>query len=428
MQGVAEVKAIFPPGTWYNLFDTKKAVISKDDQCVTLNAPLNEVNVHLYQNAILPMQRGGMLTKETRATPFTIIVAFGFGAQQGYAEGKVYVDDDERLEMKLIDGEATLVEFHATVKAKKVNVWSEVEMGKFSLEKGMFIEKINVLGLEGGVGGELEIEVDGERVSDLSGVHFSVSSSSLVNLDKLEEGMKKRSLMVEVGGLALPLGKNFSISWDLDIRIHFIAVHNEMDACDSPQVPQATCANCQLAERTCFPSSPIKSETPSSFFSAFFCVRLFPVCCTWLPLLRKMKRTKADNAPRRASQSYIKPQKKPARFPATSAGENISKDNGRALQTTSLPFPPEAANSCENSLPSPASEVQLGWCSSWELDGWRWGGVEEEKLLGWFPFGEEDFPCFSSENREDPADLFLEDYHDIWHLHHIHEIPTSLDQ
>ncbi len=66
-----------------------------------LDAPLNEINVHVFQNTILPMQRGGTISKEARATPFTLVVAFPFGATEAEAEGAVYVDDDERPEMVL---------------------------------------------------------------------------------------------------------------------------------------------------------------------------------------------------------------------------------------------------------------------------------------------------------------------------------------
>ncbi|KAH0450561.1 hypothetical protein IEQ34_021253 [Dendrobium chrysotoxum] len=215
-QGATSVDAIFPPGTWYNLFDTTKAVISKDDKYVTLNAPLNEINVHLYQNTILPLQRGGVLTKEARTTPFTLLVAFPFSATHSDAKGKVYVDDDERPEMKLVDGEATYVEFYASIEGKTVKVWSEVGMEKFSLDEKLLIEKITVLGLEG-IGGGMEMEVDGERVSDLSGVHFTDASS--VDLDKLDGRTNRKSMMIDVTGLALPLGKKFSLSWNMNIKV-----------------------------------------------------------------------------------------------------------------------------------------------------------------------------------------------------------------
>lgn len=210
------VKALFPPGTWYNLFDMTKAVVSKDDRYVSLHAPLNVVNVHVYQNTILPMQRGGLISKEARTTPFTLVVTFPLGATQADAKGKLFVDDDERPEMKLVDGESSYIEFYAAVSGNTVKVWSAVDSGEFSLQKGLLIEKVTVLGL-GGKGSGLKMEVDGEPVSDLSTVNFSEQPSS-VDLEKLEGGTKKSSLMVEIGGLNLLLGKKFSMSWQMGIK------------------------------------------------------------------------------------------------------------------------------------------------------------------------------------------------------------------
>ncbi|OAY75301.1 Alpha-xylosidase 1, partial [Ananas comosus] len=216
-EGATTVKALFPPGTWYNLFDLAKAVDSKDDSYVTLDAPLNEVNVHVYQNTILPMQRDGTISKEARATPFTLVVSFPLGTTGADAKGKVYVDEDERPEMELVDGEATYVEFYAKFGEGKVTVWSEVKMGRYSLEEGLMIEKVSVLGLQGS-GAGVEIEVEGEPLSDTSRVHFSNENSNEGNVEKVEGGNKRKSMVVEVGGLELPLGKNFSMTWKMGIE------------------------------------------------------------------------------------------------------------------------------------------------------------------------------------------------------------------
>ncbi|XP_072978361.1 alpha-xylosidase 1-like [Typha angustifolia] len=214
-QGATSVKAIFPPGTWYNLFDMTSAVVSKDEHYVTLDAPLNEINVHVYQNSILPLQRGGMISSEARTTPFTLVVTFPYGATDADANGKVFVDDDERPEMALIEGEASFVEFSASVHGKTVTVWSDVEKGSFIMEKGLLIEKVSVLGLQGS-GHSLEIEVDGKPLSDTSRAYFSETSQG--HVEKLEGGNKRKNTMVEVGGLELPLGKSFSMSWKMDIK------------------------------------------------------------------------------------------------------------------------------------------------------------------------------------------------------------------
>ncbi|KAI5004121.1 PHD finger protein rhinoceros-like [Hordeum vulgare subsp. vulgare] len=68
-------------------------------------------------------------------------------------------------------------------------------------------------------------------------------------------------------------------------------------------------------------------------------------------------------------------------------------------------------------------EVACGLPAEWdEMDGSPWWtfGVEEEKLLGWFPFVEEDFRPVSVAGAE-PA-CFDDD--DIWRIHQIYEIPS----
>ncbi|GJN37577.1 hypothetical protein PR202_gb26550 [Eleusine coracana subsp. coracana] len=60
----------------------------------------------------------------------------------------------------------------------------------------------------------------------------------------------------------------------------------------------------------------------------------------------------------------------------------------------------------------------------WDLDAgaawWTWG-VDEDKLLGWFPFVEEDFRCLAG-RAADAAEVAFDD--DIWRIHQIYEIPS----
>ncbi|OVA03647.1 Glycoside hydrolase [Macleaya cordata] len=213
-KGTSKVTALFPPGTWYNLFDMTQTVIG-NGRHITLDAPLHVINVHVYQNTILPMQQGGLTSKEARMTPFTLVVTFPSGASEGDAKGKLYLDDDELPEMKLGNGYSTYIEFYATVSKKTVKVWSEVQEGKFALQKGWTIEKVTVLGLDG-IGESLAVDINGTPMSDISSIEFSASEQRY--LEKLEGGNKKKSMMVEVKGLELPLGKNFAMSWKMGIQ------------------------------------------------------------------------------------------------------------------------------------------------------------------------------------------------------------------
>ncbi|KAJ1436227.1 Glycosyl hydrolase, all-beta [Sesbania bispinosa] len=210
-KGKTQVKALFPPGTWYSLFDLTQAIVSKDRTYVTLDAPLHVINVHLYQNTILPMQQGGMVSKDARMTPFTLIVTFPAGANEGEAKGNLFLDDDELPEMKLGNGYSTFIDFYATVKEGSVKVWSEVQEGKFALDKGLVIDTINVLGLSGS-GAVATIEIDGKPAMGVSNVEVSVSEHKYL----YEQGDGENTIViVGLEGLNIPVGKNFAMSWKM---------------------------------------------------------------------------------------------------------------------------------------------------------------------------------------------------------------------
>ncbi|CAN6937810.1 unnamed protein product [Brassica oleracea var. botrytis] len=215
-QGKTEVEALFPPGSWYQMFDMTQAVVSKKGKRVTLPAPLNFVNVHLYQNTILPMQQGGLISKEARTTPFSLVITFPAGASEGYAKGKLYLDEDELPEMKLGNGQSTYVDFYASVGNGTVKMWSDVKEGKFALSKGWVIEKVSVLGLRG-AGQASEIVINGSPVSN-EGKKVEVSLKEHTYVVGLEEEGENKSVMVEVRGLEMLVGKDFSMSWKMGIN------------------------------------------------------------------------------------------------------------------------------------------------------------------------------------------------------------------
>lgn len=212
-QGKTEVNALFPPGTWYNLFDLTETIVSKDRHYQTLDAPLNVVNVHVYQNTILPMQQGGLISMEARMTPFTLVVTFPAGGNMGESRGNLFLDDDELPEMKLGNGYSTYIDFYATLSDKMLKVWSDVKESDFALKKGWIIEKVTMVGMTG-IGEKFEMEIDGKSVQDLSSLEISVMEQKHLE-NNLESVGYQKTTMVEVKGLKLPLGKNFAMSWKM---------------------------------------------------------------------------------------------------------------------------------------------------------------------------------------------------------------------
>ncbi|KAE8680524.1 Alpha-D-xylosidase [Hibiscus syriacus] len=192
-QGKTLVKALFPPGSWCSVFDMTQTIVSKG-QYFTLDAPLNVVNVHLYQNTILPMQPGGMISNEARMTPFTLIVTFPAGASEAQAKGNLYLDNDELPEMKLGNVYSTYVDLYATVKEGTVKICSQVQEGNFALDKGWKIEKVTVLGLGGSVDTS-GLEIDGSPVANgASNIELSSVEQMHLQDDDDEDGQGKKNL------------------------------------------------------------------------------------------------------------------------------------------------------------------------------------------------------------------------------------------
>ncbi|XP_051144769.1 alpha-xylosidase 1-like [Andrographis paniculata] len=209
------VDAVFPPGSWYNMFDTTAVILSKETKKVTLRAPLHVINVHLYENAVIPMQRGGLISKEARKTPFTIFAAFPLGADEGRAKGNLFLDDDELPEMKIGNGKSTYLDLYATIGNGSVKVWSEVQESKFALDNGWIIEKVTVLGLKGNPSG-LTIEVDGKETRNARRVEVSMTEHDVYEEESRSYG-KSKNVMVEIKGLELLVGKKFALTWKMGL-------------------------------------------------------------------------------------------------------------------------------------------------------------------------------------------------------------------
>lgn len=116
--GETSVDGYFPEGFWYD-FQTHELIDASTSgpKTVTLNTPLEHVNVHVYGGNVVPMQSAAMTTTESRKTPFTLLVAL---CPKGGAYGELFVDDGVqtegsisknlfRAEYKVAAGEQALV-------------------------------------------------------------------------------------------------------------------------------------------------------------------------------------------------------------------------------------------------------------------------------------------------------------------------------
>lgn len=138
--GKTEVTGYFPKGTWYNMqvvsvdslgtlpspssASSFRSAVQSKGQWLTLEAPLDTINVHLREGYIIPLQGPSLTTTESRKQPMALAVAL---TASGEADGELFWDDGESLAV-LERGAYTLVTFSAknnTIVNKLVRVTKE---------------------------------------------------------------------------------------------------------------------------------------------------------------------------------------------------------------------------------------------------------------------------------------------------------------
>ncbi|CAN6215953.1 unnamed protein product [Urochloa humidicola] len=197
--GATAVDAYFPAGQWFSLFDYSSAVVaSATGKRVTLPAPADTVNVHVAGGNILPMQRAAMTTAHARQGAFQLLVAL---AEDGSADGELFLDDGESPEMAGPKGKWTLVRF--TCKTGRgggggvTTVRSHVVHDSYGPSRKMVIGKVVFLGLRSPAPTQrgFAVYVNGVRTAAYStGGRSGALGAAHV-----------------VPGLSLPVGKEFEL-------------------------------------------------------------------------------------------------------------------------------------------------------------------------------------------------------------------------
>eukprot|EP00897_Mesotaenium_endlicherianum_P002406 jgi/Mesen1/2193/ME000152S01281 len=211
--GAMHVRAYFPQGAWYSLFDWSRLVSPPRGAFRSLHAPLGVVHVHIAGGSIVPMQEAALTTSAARKTPFTLVIAFQPGSfsteaptasasrlsdseNRNVAKGVLFVDSPESVEMGVIDGSSTFIEFSAELFGDgSWSVASEVTCGAFLRAEQLVLDRIIVLGEYATAGKLLVNQVD-------------AGNSARVN----DEG---RRLLLE--GLKVPIWEKFEVSWNAGV-------------------------------------------------------------------------------------------------------------------------------------------------------------------------------------------------------------------
>lgn len=95
---VETVQGVFPGiglgERWYDWY-TLTEVDAEPGENVTLQAPLEHINVHVRGGAVLVLQEPKLTTAETTKTPYSLLVALDSNSA---ASGDLYLDDGESLQ------------------------------------------------------------------------------------------------------------------------------------------------------------------------------------------------------------------------------------------------------------------------------------------------------------------------------------------
>ncbi|XP_027730072.1 lysosomal alpha-glucosidase-like isoform X2 [Vombatus ursinus] len=91
--GVDAVIGYFPIGVWYDYY-TGSSLQSQGEK-VKLAAPLNHINVHIREGAVLPTQKPDITTWMSSGNPLLLVAAL---SQEGMAWGDLFWDDGESLD------------------------------------------------------------------------------------------------------------------------------------------------------------------------------------------------------------------------------------------------------------------------------------------------------------------------------------------
>ncbi|KAM3235042.1 hypothetical protein P3L10_015078 [Capsicum annuum] len=185
--GAVSVNAYFPSGTWFNMFNYSNYVNMKSGSYISLDAPLDHINVHLQEGNIVAMQGEAMTTRAARETPFELLVAIN---SRGNSSGEVFLDNGEDVEMGGEGGKWSLVKFHTDFMNNKLFLRSKVMNEEFALSKNWTIQKVTFLGLK-------------KEVRKISA--YNLATKIGTKIDRATSGVP------EMTGLPVLIGKEFTI-------------------------------------------------------------------------------------------------------------------------------------------------------------------------------------------------------------------------
>eukprot|EP00246_Nothoceros_aenigmaticus_P004860 TRINITY_DN1657_c0_g1_i1.p1 TRINITY_DN1657_c0_g1~~TRINITY_DN1657_c0_g1_i1.p1 ORF type:complete len:909 (+),score=151.26 TRINITY_DN1657_c0_g1_i1:150-2876(+) len=193
--GARSVKAYFPKGTWYNLFDFS-LISGVQGSYQVLQAPLEVVNVHVHEGSIIPLQESKLTTTLARKTPFSLLVVFSAeSSSYQSAHGHLFLDGEGEIKMRVRHGRSTYVKYSAALSGRgKGSVKGHVgSTGAYASKEGLKLQTLTILGLK------------------------AVPSGLLINeaapSSQVKVTYNPSLLRADISDLDLPVGKDFTIRW-----------------------------------------------------------------------------------------------------------------------------------------------------------------------------------------------------------------------
>ncbi|XP_041362596.1 lysosomal alpha-glucosidase-like [Gigantopelta aegis] len=178
-QAATSVVSFIPNDMWYDYYNG--SLLPNTDLYVTLDAPLNRINVHVRGGSIVPRMTPAVTTKQMRRNKFGLLIVTG---HDGKASGELYWDDGEVLD-PVETQRFTLISF--TLEDRTLN--NKIEESYYKPPEGIVLGNLTVMGV---TPKPSNVKVNGKDVN------FTFN-------DKTE--------MLTVGDLAVDMLKPFIVIW-----------------------------------------------------------------------------------------------------------------------------------------------------------------------------------------------------------------------